>query len=70
MRENGIPVLFAANYFSHDQVEQVAERTGAQPLIAAEHVGGAPGVDDYFDLVDHWVSGLARAFEDAAEDEE
>lgn len=70
MRENGIPVLFAANYFSHDQVEQVAERTGAQPLIVAEHVGGAPGVDDYFDLVDLWVSGLARAFEDAAEDDE
>ncbi|MEE9578681.1 MAG: metal ABC transporter substrate-binding protein [Gemmatimonadota bacterium] len=70
MRENHIPALFAANYFSHDQVEQVAQRTGAKPLIVPEHVGGAPGADGYFDLVDLWVSSLAEAFQDAAEDEE
>ncbi len=69
MRENRIPALLAANYFSHDQVEQVAERTGAEPLIMPEHVGGAPGTDGYFDLVDLWVSSLAGAFQ-AAEDEE
>ena len=70
MRENRIPALLAANYFSHDQVEQVAERTGAQPLIVPEHVGGAPGADGYFDLVDLWVSSLAGAFQGTAEDEE
>jgi ABC-type Zn uptake system ZnuABC Zn-binding protein ZnuA len=60
-REN-IPVLFAANYFSQRQVERVASRTGAAPLIVPEHVGGEEGVDDYFTLVDLWVTHLAQAF--------
>ncbi len=70
MRENRIPALLAANYFSHDRVEQVAERTGAEPLIVPEHAGGAPGTEDYFDLVDLWVSSLAEAFQSTAENEE
>ncbi len=60
-REN-IPVLFAANYFSERQVERVASRTGAVPLVVPEHVGGEEGVDDYFALVDIWVTHLAQAF--------
>jgi ABC-type Zn uptake system ZnuABC Zn-binding protein ZnuA len=60
-REN-IPVLFAANYFSERQVERVASRTGATPLVVPEHVGGEEGVDDYFALVDVWVTHLAQAF--------
>ena len=60
-REN-IPVIFAANYFSKRQVERVASRTGAAPLIVPEHVGGDEGVDDYFTLVDLWVTHLAQAF--------
>lgn len=62
MRSNSIPVIFAANYFSRPQVERVAERTGAVPVIVPEHVGGAEGVDDYFALVDLWVSELGEAF--------
>lgn len=60
-REN-IPVLFAANYFSQRQVERVASRTGAAPLMVPEHVDGEEGVDDYFALVDTWVTRLAQAF--------
>ena len=62
MSDESIEVLFAANYFSHRQVERVAERTGARAVIVPEHVDGAEGVDDYFKLVDSWVSGLAEAF--------
>jgi len=57
-----IPVLLAANYFSRSQVERVASRTGATPVIVPEHVDGAPGIDDYFALVDRWVSALAAGF--------
>jgi ABC-type Zn uptake system ZnuABC Zn-binding protein ZnuA len=62
MDDESIPILLAANYFSHSQVERVAERTDARAVIVPEHVAGAEGVDDYFDLIDLWVTELAEAF--------
>jgi ABC-type Zn uptake system ZnuABC Zn-binding protein ZnuA len=58
-----IPVVFAANYFSSNQVERVASRTGAVPVVVPEHVAGEDEVDDYFTLVDTWVTRLSAAFE-------
>jgi hypothetical protein len=58
--------LLAANYFSRSQIENVASRTGAEAVIVPHGVGGAEGVDDYFELVDVWVSRLAGAFTRAA----
>ncbi|HXG45543.1 MAG TPA: metal ABC transporter substrate-binding protein [Gemmatimonadales bacterium] len=66
MKERGIKVLFASNYFDRNQIQQVAAKTGARPVVVPENTGGAPGVDTYFDLVDAWVNGLARAFEEAS----
>ena len=65
VRREGIPVILAANYYSRKQVERVAERTGARPVIVPEHVGGAEGIDDYFALVDLWVERLSEAFRGA-----
>jgi ABC-type Zn uptake system ZnuABC Zn-binding protein ZnuA len=62
MRERGIRVLLASNYFDRQQVRQVAERTGAQAVIVATNVGGEPGVNTYFDLVDRWITAIAEAF--------
>lgn len=62
MKERKITVLFASNYFSKSQIEQVAQRTGATAVIVAENTDGAPGVPTYIDLVNSWVSGLAKAF--------
>ncbi len=62
MENESIGVLFAANYFSHSQVERVASRTNARAVIVPEHVAGAEGVDTYFELVDTWVTGLSDAF--------
>ena len=64
MRERKIPVLFASNYFSRKQIQQVAERTGAKAVIVPENTDGAPGVNTYFDLMNTWVGGLAAAFRD------
>ena len=55
-------VIFAANYFNHTEVERVASRTDAVAVIVPENVGGEAGVDDYFELVDRWVTALADAF--------
>lgn len=63
MRNQGIRVLFAANYFDRARIEAVANRAGATAVIVPKEPGGARGVDTYFDLVDHWVTSLARAFQ-------
>ncbi len=62
MKERHIPVLFAGNYYDRNQVEEVAARTGAKAVIVAGNVGGAPGINTYFDLINLWVSELASAF--------
>lgn len=62
MESEDIPVLFAANYFSEDQVRRVADRVGAEAVWIPEHVGGGRGAEDYFALVDLWVGRLADAF--------
>jgi ABC-type Zn uptake system ZnuABC Zn-binding protein ZnuA len=62
MKEHHIPVLFAGNYYDRSQVEEVAARTGARAVIVAGNVGGAPGINTYFDLMNLWVAELARAF--------
>jgi ABC-type Zn uptake system ZnuABC Zn-binding protein ZnuA len=62
MESEEIPVLFSANYFSEDQVRKVADRVGAEAVWVPEHVGGGQGADDYFALIDLWVSRLAEAF--------
>jgi ABC-type Zn uptake system ZnuABC Zn-binding protein ZnuA len=62
MKQQRIRVLFSTNYYDRSQVEEVAARTGATAVIVPGNVGGAPGVDTYFDLINVWVSELARAF--------
>ncbi len=62
MRDENVRVLFGANYYSRTQVERVASRTNARAVIVPEHVDGEEGIDDYFKLVDVWVSRLAEAF--------
>jgi ABC-type Zn uptake system ZnuABC Zn-binding protein ZnuA len=63
IEQENIGVLFAANYFSRSQVERVADRAGIRALIVPEHVDGEEGVDDYFTLVDTWVTRLATVYE-------
>ena len=62
MREKKIPVLFASNYFDHNQIRDVAARTNATPVIVPENTHGAPGVETYFDLMNTWITGLAKGF--------
>jgi ABC-type Zn uptake system ZnuABC Zn-binding protein ZnuA len=62
IRQRHIPVLFASNYFSRNQIQQVAAKTGATAVVVPENTGGAPGVETYFDLMNAWVNGLAAGF--------
>jgi zinc/manganese transport system substrate-binding protein len=61
IQREGVKVILAANYFSPQQVNQIAQRTGCTAVI----VTLGPGSDeapDYFALIDLWVDRLAKAF--------
>ncbi len=66
MQEQGYGVLLAESYFDRNRVETVARRGGARAVIVPLYPGGTPGIDDYFELVDHWVRELSNAFREAA----
>ncbi len=61
IRSEEIRVLLAATYFSHSQVETIAERTGCR-AVQVPLGTGIEGADDYFQLVDLWVDRLTEAF--------
>jgi ABC-type Zn uptake system ZnuABC Zn-binding protein ZnuA len=61
MRAQNIKILLAANYFDEQKIRTVADRVGAEPVIVPLYVGGAEGVDDYFQLVDFWLDGILSA---------
>lgn len=62
MRERRVPVIFASNYFDHQQINDVAARTGARAVIVPENTHGAPGTESYFDLMNAWMAGLTQGF--------
>ena len=62
MRDQHIQVLLSTNYYDRNQVLQVAQRTGATAVIVPSNTGGSAGIATYFDLMNLWVSELARAY--------
>jgi len=62
MRERHIQVLLSTNYYDHNQVLEVAHKTGAKAVIVPSNTNGAPGINSYFDLMNLWITELARAF--------
>jgi len=62
MKEKHIPVLLSTNYYDRNQVQEVAQRTGAKAVIVPSNTGGAAGVASYFDLMNLWITELGRAF--------
>jgi ABC-type Zn uptake system ZnuABC Zn-binding protein ZnuA len=66
MRQRQVRVVMSPGYFDHNQIRQVAERTGAKAVIVPSNVGGAPGVNTYFDLINRLVGSLAQAFAETA----
>ena len=61
MRNQGIDVLLAANYFDPSRVQAVARRANATAVRVPLQPGGRDA-PTYFDLVDIWVRSLAAAF--------
>ena len=66
MQQRHVRVLLSPGYFDHNQIRQVAERTGAKAVIVPANVGGAAGVNTFIDLINTIVSSLAEAYSDRA----
>jgi zinc/manganese transport system substrate-binding protein len=66
MRERRVRVLLSPGYFDHNQIRQIAERTGAKAVIVPSNVGGASGVNTYFDLMNTLVGSLVQAYRESA----
>ena len=62
MKRLHVPVILAANYFDETKIHRVADAVGATTVIVPLDVGGAPGTEDYFKLVDTWIGGLLDAY--------
>ncbi len=62
MKKNNVKVVFAANYFDEDKVRKICSKVGAIPVIVPMYVGGAPGTDNVFKLIDFWIDNLDKAF--------
>jgi ABC-type Zn uptake system ZnuABC Zn-binding protein ZnuA len=62
MERRHIQVLLSTNYYDRGQVLDVARRTGATAVIVPSNVGGQEGIDDYFALMNLWITELVRAF--------
>ena len=61
MKEQNIKILLATSYFDQEKVKNVAEKTGAEPVIVPLYVTGVAEADDYFKLVDYWTDQLLSA---------
>lgn len=62
IRQEGIRVLLAANYFDPKQPGAIAERTGCRAVVLPMGPTGAE-IPDYIALVDLWVTELLKGFE-------
>lgn len=64
MKKHRVKVLLAANYFSASKVKEICAKVGATPVIVPMGVEkDNPQTSDVFTLVDTWVNGLKKAFE-------
>ena len=61
MREKKIRIILAANYFDQHKINTIADRTNAEAVVIPLFVGGAPGADNYFQLVDYWIDTFLKA---------
>ncbi len=62
IRNQGIRVILAANYFTPNKPRVIAERTGATVVTVPMSAGGEPGLDEYDALITAWIDRLVAAF--------
>lgn len=62
MRQEGIRVLIAANYYDEGHVKEIAGRVGARAVVVPLYTQGSPQAKTYFELMDHLLDSFNAAF--------
>lgn len=65
MERKKIHVILAANFYDEAKVRRICRTVGAVPAIVAFSVKGKPGINNYFQLIDHWLDTLLWAYRKA-----
>jgi ABC-type Zn uptake system ZnuABC Zn-binding protein ZnuA len=47
-------------YYNRKSADLVASKTGAKAVVCPISVGGEPGVDDYFSLIDAIINRITK----------
>jgi zinc/manganese transport system substrate-binding protein len=63
MKSENVKVILVEPYFKLNTPNAIARETGAEVVIMPSSVGGAKGVSDYFQLLDHDLALLSKAFQ-------
>ncbi|MDP1889490.1 MAG: metal ABC transporter substrate-binding protein [Gemmatimonadaceae bacterium] len=61
VKQSGAKAIIMEPFYDHKLADLVARQTGAKVLILPPSVGGAPGINDYVQLMRHDISQLAAA---------
>ncbi len=61
MKRQQVKIIMVEPYFDRKTPDAIARETGAQVIVLAPSVGGAPEVTDYFKLFDYDVNLVANA---------
>lgn len=63
-KQRQIKLILMEPYYNRKPAEFVAAKAGAMLVEAANAVGGQPGVDDYFSLIDNIINRLLKGNKD------
>src|SRR5215472_2626252 len=63
VKREDVKVILVEPYFELNTPSTIARETGAEVVIMPSSVGGAKGVSDYFQLLDHDLAVLSRALQ-------
>ena len=61
MKRQQVKIIMVEPYFDRKTPDAIARETGAQVIVLAPSVGGAPEVTDYFKLFDYDVNLVVSA---------
>jgi ABC-type Zn uptake system ZnuABC Zn-binding protein ZnuA len=61
IRNQNVKLILVDNFYDPSLPQKIAGDTGARVVILPNQVGGEPGVEDYFSLIDHLVERITGA---------
>ncbi len=63
IKAESIPLILIDNYYNPALPNNIARETGARVVILPNQVEGEPGIDTYFELIDHLISRITEGLE-------